>query len=53
MNRQNSTGGNACAIEPAKKPLSVRYAEVLALRQAILQIEAAGKANEIARPASK
>jgi hypothetical protein len=36
-----------------KKPLSVRYAEVLRLRQALLQAQSVVKPSQLDRPASE
>jgi hypothetical protein len=40
-------------VQLTKKPLSVRYAEVLRLRQALLQTQSAVKPSRLDRPGSE
>jgi hypothetical protein len=48
-----STKPNNGAARSTKKPLSMRYAEVLKLRQAIRQVEMKSKPRHIERQGSK
>jgi hypothetical protein len=52
VKRQRSKKAKTNVGQPTKKPLSVRYAEVLRLRQAIQQTQPA-KPRQVDRPASE
>ena len=49
VKRQKLTKGRICVGQPKRKPLSVRYAEVLRLRQAVLQALSEGKRPQVDR----
>ena len=51
--KQKKTKIKASVAQSTRKPLGVRYAEVLKLRQAILQTQSATKSSQVERRGSK